>query len=379
MSCYVRLQALFESKGCKLLTAEKDIDKSKGWSKARVSFQARCGHPNEVTVTNFQSKSSGVMCKNCMKHSMSKNLSQKKQNNQDASWSTIQECKVIKKLETILKDNIAFQTTNEGCLSDCIIKPIDMIDDAWLRIQVKTTLHACHNLYSFKLHKNNYKDHIILCHCIDDDKYWLIPHNVISDLKCSLNIGLTTKSAYYKYEVDEKALVQQLLEYYQKTVLYPQYVCMLPSNRCQQIELIYKQRRIDTFPSITFQEPDYTQSYYDFRINDIPVQEKIACKVKQKKDIYMCFLYRSQQKKGYQLYKLGMNKFYWIHIPDTEIFYVIPEGILQQQGYIQGDIEIRRKPQIYLNINKPDAWYQKYKYSISNVDEHKFKVMFEST
>jgi len=371
MSLYENLTGLFERQGCKLLTKANDIDTSKGYAKAKVSFIAKCGHPNEVTVTNFRSKSSGVLCKDCTRKLVSEKLMKKQQKHQTASWSTIQECEVIKTVEVLLKDTMNFQKTTEGCLSDIIVKPLDVAEDMWLRVQVKTTIDVCHNLYSFKVHANDYENHVILCHCINHNKYWLIPYDVASKVKSQINIGLTTKS-------NPEELSQRLLAHYKKTVLYPKDVCMIPENKYQQTELMYKQKREHFFHFITFQEPEYAQSFYDFKVNDIPVQEKIAYKIKNKTNAFLASLYRSKAKKGFQAYELGMNTFYWIHIPEQDVFYVIPEDILHQKGYIQGDNKIiHKKPQLFLKLNNNDAWYQTYKYRYDCIVEDDFKNMFK--
>lgn len=371
-NAYADLKALFESKDCKLLTTEDEINKVNKISHSKVLFTAKCGHNNEVFVTNFKQKSSGVLCKNCVKQIVKDKLTEKKINNQEASWTTVQECQVIEKIQDLLKNNIHFEKTNEGCLSDCIIKPINIVEDKWLRIQVKTTLDVCHNLYSFALKNNMYTNHIVLCHCINQNKYWLIPHNVISKLKNNLNIGLTAKSVYHIYEVNEDTLFQQLIEYYKDTILYGYNECMEPTSKNQQNEIVYQQRRIEAFPFLCFEKPQYNQSYYDFKINDIPIQEKTAVKCKNKKNSFIVCLYRSSQRTKFQFYKFGMNKYYWIHVPDSYKFFIFPEEVLYEQGYIEKDIPLNcNKPMIFVSLNYKEGWYQKYCYTYDNIDEIK--------
>lgn len=60
---------LFDSKNCRLLTTFeqfKELTKTKDPSFTKVEFIATCGHTNSVIITNFKSKNSGVVCKQCM-------------------------------------------------------------------------------------------------------------------------------------------------------------------------------------------------------------------------------------------------------------------------------------------------------------------------
>lgn len=375
---YDKLKKIFESKECKLLTTREELEKqTKKLSYKKVLFVAKCGHDNSVLITNFKSKSSGVMCKDCMKKQIIQKLKEQNENKQEASRCTIQECQVINQLQSMLETKLHFVKTNEGCKSDMIIKPLDIEEDKWLRIQVKTTLDVSHGLYSFGLHEREYKDHIVLCHCINHNKYWLIPFDVVSHLKSKINIGLTSNSDYHKYETEEHKVYLKLLEYYKTTPLYPYNLCMLPEGINQQKESEYKQKRIQAFPFMSFEQPIYDQCYYDFKVNNIPVQEKKAIKVKTKKNSYVVCLYRRDGKKKYKAYKLGMNKFYWVHIPDTDVFFVFSEDALYQNGYIEDEKTILlNKPMMFISLNYVDGWYQQYRYDYNNIDENIFKEMF---
>lgn len=381
---YADLKTLFESKECKLLTTEEEISTSNKLSHTKVSFVAKCGHHNDVFVTNFKQKSSGVLCKECIKGVVSKKLKDHHTEKEEASKCTIQECQLIDKLQVFMQDNLQCIKTNEGCMSDMIIKPMNVEEDEWLRIQVKTTLDVSHNLYSFKLHGNFYENNIILCCCISHNRYWLIPHECVSQLKKSLNIGLTSKSIYHKYEVAEHLLHVKLIEYYQEIPLYSYDDCMIPRSVYQQRELIFQQKRIERFPFLTFDKPKYNQSYYDFRVNGKNIQEKLACKRHDRAYSYIVCLYRSSNrqtmscKRSFQPYKLGMNAFYWINLPDTTIFYLFPEGILYEKRYIEGKEQLpTAKPILNINLSYEEGWYQNCRYDYENINEVVFNAMFD--
>lgn len=253
--------------------------------------------------------------------------------------------------------------TEEGCTSDVIVKPLNVENDEWLRIQVKTTLDICHDLYTFNLGNNKYIDHVILCHCINKNKYWLIPYIEVMHIKNKLNIGQTSCSKYFKYEVNEDSLINTFNDYYQKMKLFTCKECMIPPNILQQKELIFKQRREEAFTFLKFERPRYNQSFYDFVVNGVRVQEKVATLRKDRKNTYVIFLYRSLSNNGrnmkYQPYKQGMNSYYWIHIPETNIFYVIPDAELCQRGYIETCTKLNTtRPVLSIRPSDQVMWYQ---------------------
>ena len=50
-----------------------------------------------------------------------------------------------------------------------------------------------------------------------------------------------------------------------------------------------------------------------------------------------------------------MNDFYWINIPDSNLFYIIPEITLYKRGFIQYDENLNivieeSSPKMFLNI-----------------------------
>ncbi len=119
--------------------------------------------------------------------------------------------------------------------------------------------------------------------------------------------------------------------------------------------------------NIKFEYPDIEQCYYDFMINNYRIQEKVCGKINDR-NAYNVSLYRRINKNTFKAYKKGMNNFYWFHINETDIFYIIPEKILIENNKIEDDIIIKNKPIFNIYINKNNMWYSKYKYTYTDLD-----------
>jgi hypothetical protein len=323
---YDEIISIFNGNKCELYTSKEEYDTMIRASGCKFTFKASCGHDNSVTLTNFIQKKSGIICKNCMKKQISNKLIEfHKDNDQPASKGHVQENEAFNKFKKILNNDFNITKTNEGCSADFIIKPKHINENKWLGIQLKTTRRHCHGLYSFNLHKNNYENMIILCYCLDDNIIWCIPHGIISHVKNTFNIGLTDNSIYNKYKLNEFTLVIKINEYFNmlKSDNFENY--MIPKNINQQNEIKYKEKREKYCKFLQFIYPDIEQSYFDFTINGKKIQEKVATKRKDNENSYVCFIQRSIANNIKKQYLLGMNDYYWIHIPDTNLFYLFPE------------------------------------------------------
>lgn len=69
-----------------------------------------------------------------------------------------------------------------------------------------------------------------------------------------------------------------------------------------------------------------------------------------------------------QKYLLNMNDYYWLHIPDTDLFYIIPEADLYNNGFIHNpNNDSNTKFNLTIKIYLESSWYHKYQYNYKNV------------
>lgn len=87
-------------------------------------------------------------------------------------------CKIVK----LIENKFIIKKKNEGCLDDFVIKLSNICDYKYLMIQLKTTQKEMHNMYSFHL-QNKYTDLIMICYCIDENKFWIMKYDEIKHLK----------------------------------------------------------------------------------------------------------------------------------------------------------------------------------------------------
>lgn len=82
---------------------------------------------------------------------------------------------------------------------------------------------------------------------------------------------------------------------------------------------------------------------------------------------------RINNKKVRQTYNKGDNDIYWFHCKDTMIFYVIPENILIEKGYI-GNNDGKLKSLVISNTNKKIFWTKDYLFNYDDLEKDKEKL-----
>lgn len=153
---------------------------------------------------------------------------------------------------------------------------------------------------------------------------------------------------------------------------------LIPKNVNQQNEIKYRKIREESCKFLQFEKPEIEQSYYDFTINGKKIQEKVACKRNDREHSYIACIYRSATNNKKKQYLMGMNEYYWVHIPDINLFYILPEIELCNNGFITDDLH-EQNPKMYLNIglNSKKSWYHKYQYDYKNLDNNFISKLFE--
>lgn len=369
---YYELIDFLNDKNCTMITTLEQFLSFKNKYK-QISIISSCGHiSNNVFCHVLKNRNTGIICKKCI---IQKSKTYNKNNKlfdtlkfeSDSFNILFNNCK-----------NIIIKKTNEGCNSDLIIKPNNIIDDIWLPIQVKSTNSLYKNFYSFSFTKNKYHNNIIILIYIPDNIIWILDNNIVVN-NSKISIGIN-KSKYDIYKVELNQLDNKLKEFYNNYKNYHQTCNILnrPISLSQQIETKHKNYRENKLPFLLFEYPQQNQIVYDFKINNFKIQEKVASK-KINRNAYTISLFKNNGthngKRCFSCYDIDDNDFYWINIPNFKFFILLPQHILIEKNII-GRID-KKKSNIYIKKTiHIDNWLFPYVFSYNNPDKTKILQFF---
>lgn len=378
---YNDISQYFSSKNCKLLTTNDDYDEliktKKNSSEVSLKYIASCGHENNIVYASFKYRNLGFKCTNCKNIKTSNEYKEKNIN------YIKQETDFTREFQLFLEDEFDSILTNEGCQSDLIIKPKNIEEDKWLLIQIKTThgISIKAKSYGFHLSSKGYTDHILICHSISDEKYWLIPYNNIEQpieenskkKQTKISIGQDGGKKYSVYYTENQDIKKKLLSYYNSSILYSKEGSIVSTSSFGQKEQVYRKKIYEYLSFLTIEEPEYTNMVYDLIINKNKIQEKVIHHNEEKK-YYTSLLFKRNGRNDVQNYNCYDNDFYWLHVPDTDYFFVIP----QHELYYRNIISLIKTPgkkslSIHLNYNENyiHNWVQKYLFDYTNINQEK--------
>jgi len=282
MNKYEKIINEFNTRNCKLLTTKDELDELLNKSKSynyKLNYIASCGHNNNVFYNVFKNRNTGIVCSNCKNKKIGEDVKEKIKNNILTKTYKIElEYNYIKKIINILENNFEIKKAFDGCLTDIIFKPKNIIEDKFVGIQVKTT--SVRNLtYSFHI-DNLYENMLLLLYCYEDNKLWIIPENIIKNQK-KISIGYK-KSKYDIYKVNNDDIINKLNTLYNITSKFNYDTLNKPINIYQQREQEYIKYREEKINFIFFESSNMEGTVYDFKIGNLKLQEKVAKKNDEK-------------------------------------------------------------------------------------------------
>jgi len=366
----------FTKKGCQLLNTKEEFNNIINNNKKcnyKLNYTASCGHNHNVFYNVFKSRNTGVICPSCKNKEIGKNKKNKIENNEMSKiCNTEQEFKFIKEFQESVKNEFNTIKAFDGCNIDLMFKPHNILDDNWVGIQVKTT-GVRHLTYSFHIN-NIYKNCLILLYCVEDKSMWIIPENIIGNQK-KISIGCN-KSKYDIYKINEECLINKLNELYIQTSKFNFDIINTPTNIYQQREQIFRKYREEKIKFINFQYDEMEATVYDFKINNLKIQEKVTT-INKKTNTCLFQLCKNKgqiNKKQNQIqYDIGDNNFYWLNCDDKKYFFVIPEKILIDKGYIGNKIENNNKQIFKITIKEEmhykSKWLEPFMFNYETINE----------
>lgn len=377
MENYTKVQQCFEKEGCALLTTFEEFEEAratvlgKSYHHVRVKFIGSCTHESSAVYTNFNLRKTGLTCKDCLNKINHEKLKKNKNTNEI-------EYEGIKIIEECLSPHYEVIRTKEGCLADIAIRKKGTQDDSWIPMQVKVTQKNSHGMYSFAVN-NTYKDMLMICICISEQKIWIIPFNDIT-LKAKLNISV--KSKYSKYLIDNQ-MIHTVIDKYESKIIHNNIdTILLPVNPTQQREQQYVKKRETHLPFLAYEYPHIQNTCVDVIVNGKKIQEKVLGINEYNKGFYCGLAANSSKldgKRQYRSYQLGENDYYWLHSNIDDRFWIIPEKALYDKGYISNANEIKSKKTLWFKPTptEQNKWLDDYEFSYSNVNRDAIMKLFE--
>lgn len=376
---YNDVKKSFEDKKCIFLYTEEEFNiymneisqHNKNNSKRKFPkyrYIASCGCENIVYYNVFLNRETGVICPKCM---TIKNAKNKKEENIGIS-NIKMEYDCIEYFKNLVIQNFEVIKCFDGCSADIAFKPLNIKEDIWCGIQVKTTNNMIRD-YGFHL-ENVYDNLIILCICLLDKRIWAIPFEKTNNVK-KLTIGLK-KSKYNIYELTKENIINKLQDLYDNTKKYNFKILDAPKNIYQIREKEYRKYRESKLDFIKFISNNMEGLVYDFMIGNKKVQEKVGGLLKGKKSYNFC-LYKNNGKinnnRVFKQYDIGDNDLYWLNCEGKKYFYVIPEKILIDNSLI-GD---ETKKCLRFNPLEKNKWYNEYLFDYDNINKEKLLKLIE--
>jgi len=341
--------------------------------KTKIKITSSCGHESYIHCTNFISKGTGILCKNCKIYENREKAKNKLKISNDFSNCQLVEYESVQYFTKIVSSYFNVLKTNDGCKADIIIRPNNTTNNKWMMIQAKSCSKPTKlSGYTFSHVNKSYENCLIYCFCLFDKKMWLFSYEEIKQLN-SLKIGINN-SKYNFGLVKPDQIINKLNEHYNTYHKFTEETCMIPTSPLQQ-EHYYRQRRIQMLPFLEFVNPHVDNAIYDFTINSSKHQEKVAYENKKGYQVY--FTRKWGQNKKDETYKLNDNDFYWIWIKNTTFFYVFPQDILYKKGLIT-EKAINKKLNILLfptrtlsELSKcKSIWTPEYLFDLENLNKN---------
>jgi hypothetical protein len=363
---YEKIVEKFIEKNCKIKMTQDEFIQNYKNNNCKINYIASCGHENNVRYKNFLTLNQGLSCPSCVNKNISIKL--KEFRSGENKNSSLQELNCINYIKELIGDHFTTIKAFDGCKADIIIKMIDEINDLWLGIQVKTTnTKTERGQYYFRLNNSNYDNCLLFCMCEEDKKMWLIPYDDVKDLK---TIGIAIKSKYNKYEINKENIIEKLNNYYMSINKFEFNILDTPISQTQQQEKEYRKIRETKIDFIKFTNNEMEGLVYDFMICNKKVQEKVGTIMHDNNNSYLFKLTKNggiiNRKLTRKSYDIGDNDLYWLNCKNGK-FYVIPESIMIQKGFIHDE-----KLRLYVSpTNKNTEWCNEYLFDYNNINKEK--------
>lgn len=359
---FEQISDFIKGKGC-LIISSKDTYKN---TKTDITIKLKCEHDYVTTYNQFMRKCT-YDCKKCIDKLMKLNSYNYELN---TITSAINEGDMICTLKDKLSSYFDVKKNNESCLADLLIKPINILENNWLAIQLKTNSGKEIAQYSFKK-IDKYPNMIVICIYIPNFKLWIFNGSELINLS-SLSIG-KKKSKYNKYEIKEEDLIKTLKIAYEtgkynnidiiKDSIETLNIPRCASSKIEHIHRVKRENLLNHIYTITY--PKYDGSKTDCLFNQFKLQDKPFAKRNGCNDLYQVNIPLNH-------YTIKDNDFYWLYTEDLNYkdnFIVLSSKILEETGFFNKFGYLKT---ISFSMKRKHEFH-KYMFDYKNIDLEKLQ------
>ena len=382
---YAEVKERFENNGCELLTTEKEYYEKGMTYYDFHRFIASCGHERTCSMATWNGNDI-TLCSECTFERMRLNAQEDGCKIDGNPRGNVIEHEAFVFIKTLLENKFQVKKLREGTLADFLIKPTYIIEDIWLAIQLKATRkEKLKKGYCFSFGKSDYTGLLILCVCMKDNKAWVFDGKISKDV---CGIGITEGSKYHKGKVELADLPHQLEDYYANSPLTTFDKANIPVSPSHQVEHAHQVLRDTKIGYMfDFEYPELEGQVFDFKINGYKIQDKSGYNRIGTRIPTMDTHLTKHGGVVMVSYDENDNDFYWISCPDKDTFYIFPESILIEKGYISTKAipSVRKSITLHWEANTSedlvsctsnDEWSFPFRYKYSNLDISKLKSVF---
>lgn len=395
---YHDIVSLFQSKGCRVLSTEADFlaqytpdkqdntDSTGGTRRAPkrwVRIVAQCGHVvPKCIIETFHARGTGQSCADCRRREVAAKSRQR-----HASFSTrhvFHNCETFHteyKGICVIQDalsrfGLSTARLSEGALADIAVRPCGLDADEWLPVQVKVTKQPREGIVSFHI-SNKYRDMPIVFVCLNPERTWVIDGNKLLH-QSWISIGVKSSRKYPDAaQTDAQHLAQTLRQMYDQGHRLSLEDTKRPIAAACKTEMVFATLREEkASPCANFYSyPDINNGVTDFTVNGLRVQEKVAQFVSPgtrggRLVVWLRKRGGTTSRKP-SPYAQGDNAFYWIHHPDKSGFFLLPEQVLLDRGYVgrrSGTLHLPNPSQRLSRAPTTPHWALPFFFSYQDVD-----------
>lgn len=347
-----------------MITTKKEFNEVHGTVRIndmKFTIISSCGHTTYNSMYyEFVRRNVGVKCKEC---TLQNAIEFARANSKiDGVCKVV----IIEKMGVDLlrkhcEETLEIVKTRETCEADILVRPLGSKVDSWLKVQLKVT-SLKHGI--FNMHRE-YNGIIILCINLVREKFWIFDGS--KDIGKTISI-ISDTGKYSQFKVEN--ICEELLIWYNKNIYNITFeIGNTPQLKTSQLEYEFVKHREEKINFITFIQNEMDGLVYDFKIGDKKIQEKV-CSLKNKNNNEFVTLHKGVGIGKKQPYQKGDNDFYWINSRNKQLFYLLPESEMIEQGFIGTD---EQDGKISLFLRKHKNWIDKFKFEYDTINEPKNK------